>query len=87
MPNLTTEQRRYIFESEERVIEFFEKTLVRGMENAQFTIKDPFLVAHAILLTGSAWAHRRWLLRKKYTLKNYTEEIKRQVFKSIGAER
>lgn len=84
MSNLTAEQRRYIFESEKRVVAFFEKTLIRGRDSGQFQVDDPFLIAHIILLAGSAWAHRRWILRKKYTLQNYTEEIKLQIFKTIG---
>jgi hypothetical protein len=85
MANLNAEQRRYIFESEERVIAFFEETLVRGKESGQFQIGDPFPIASTILLAGSAWAHRRWLLGKKYSLHQYTQEIKAQVLRLVCA--
>jgi hypothetical protein len=52
----------------------FERLLTRGIEEGEFSIGDPRLVAHDIVVLGHAWALRRWHLRKHWTFKTYVKE-------------
>jgi AcrR family transcriptional regulator len=72
--NLPGNARQGIFDSEARILMVFEKLLTRGIEEGEFNIDDPKLIAHDIVVLGHAWALRRWHLRKHWTFKTYIKE-------------
>jgi AcrR family transcriptional regulator len=72
--NLPHNARQDIFESEARILTVFEKLLTRGVQQREFDIDDPKLIAHDIVVLGHAWALRRWHLRKRWTFQTYLKE-------------
>jgi len=72
--NLPDNARQSIFDSEARILAVFEKLLTRGIEESEFNVDDPKLIAHNIVVLGHAWALRRWHLRKHWTFKTYVKE-------------
>jgi AcrR family transcriptional regulator len=72
--NLPGNAQQSIFDSEARILNVFEKLLTRGIEEGEFSIDDPKLIAHDIVVLGHAWALRRWHLRKYWTFKTYVRE-------------
>jgi AcrR family transcriptional regulator len=83
---LPQEERKIAYDSEIATIELFETLLRRGMESGDFTVSDPRLMAHNIVMAGNAWANRRWYLKRFYTLKQYTEEQTRLVLDAVHAK-
>jgi AcrR family transcriptional regulator len=77
--------RRWIFDSEERIVAYFTELLERGIEAGQFHVEDPIFEAHRIVILANSWANRRWFLRKRYTLKDFTEKGFRSILVAIGA--
>jgi TetR/AcrR family transcriptional regulator, cholesterol catabolism regulator len=53
------------------------------MEEGEFNIDDPKLIAHDIVVLGHAWALRRWHLRKHWTFKTYVKEQIDAMLRSI----
>lgn len=72
--NLPGNAQQSIFESEARILSVFEKLLARGVEQGEFDIDDPRLIAHDIVVLGHAWALRRWHLKKHWNFKGYLKE-------------
>lgn len=72
--NLPGNAQESIFDSEARILTVFEKLLIKGMEEGEFNIDDPRLIAHDIVVLGHAWALRRWHLRKHWTFKTYVKK-------------
>jgi AcrR family transcriptional regulator len=72
--NLPDNARQSIFDSEARILSVFEKLLVRGVEEGEFHVDDPNLIAHNIVVLGHAWAIRRWHLRKQWTFRKYVKK-------------
>ena len=72
--NLPGNAQESIFDSEARILTVFERLLTRGIEEGEFSIDDPRLVAHDIVVLGHAWALRRWHLRKHWTFKTYVKK-------------
>jgi len=72
--NLPGNAQESIFDSEAHILTVFERLLTRGIEEGEFSIGDPRLVAHDIVVLGHAWALRRWHLRKHWTFKTYVKE-------------
>jgi len=72
--NLPGNAQESIFDSEARISTVFERLLTRGIEEGEFSIDDPRLVAHDIVVLGHAWALRRWHLRKHWTFKTYVKK-------------
>jgi len=70
--NLKPQQRKTLFASEGRITAYFETLLKDGIEAGEFKVDAPTLTAHNILMAGNVWANRRWFLRKRYTLEEYT---------------
>jgi AcrR family transcriptional regulator len=65
------EFRQSIFEREITKVNYFNRLLMEGAATGEFEVEDTFLTAHNIVLAANAWANRRWLLRKRYTLDEY----------------
>ena len=72
--NLPGNAQESIFDSEARILTVFERLLARGIEEGEFNIDDPRLIAHDIVVLGHAWALRRWHLRKHWTFKTYVKK-------------
>ena len=81
--NLPGNAQQSIFDSEARILTVFEKLLTRGIEEGEFNIDDPQLIAHDIVVLGHAWALRRWHLRKHWTFKTYVKEQTDAILRSI----
>ena len=81
--NLNPDGRRYILDSAARDVAACEKLLRRGVEAGEFKIDNPTLVAHEIIVSGHAWAFRRWFLRKRCTLEEYMREKTESVLRTV----
>jgi len=85
--NLPDNARQSIFDSEARILAVFEKLLTRGIEEGEFNIDDPKLIAHDIVVLAHAWALRRWHLRKHWTLKIYVKKQIDAMLRAITADK
>jgi hypothetical protein len=85
--NLPDNARQIIFDSEARILAVFEKLLTRGVEEGEFNIDDPKLVAHYIVVLAHAWALRRWHLRKHWTFKTYVKEQTEAILRAITVDK
>jgi len=85
--NLPGNARQSIFDSEARILTVFEKLLTRGIEEGEFNLDDPKLIAHDIVVLGHAWALRRWYLRKHWTFKTYIKEQTDAVLRAITVDK
>jgi AcrR family transcriptional regulator len=85
--NLPDNARQSIFDSEARILAVFEKLLTRGIEESEFNIDDPKLIAHDIVVLGHAWALRRWHLRKHWTFKTYVRKQTDAMLRVIAVDK
>jgi len=85
--NLPGNARQSIFDSDARILTVFEKLLTRGVEEGEFNIDDPKLIAHDIVVLGHAWALRRWYLRKRWTFKTYVEKQTDAMLRTITVDK
>ncbi|MCX6005313.1 MAG: TetR/AcrR family transcriptional regulator [Chloroflexi bacterium] len=74
MLSLCLKDRRIVYEAESRIVEYFEDLIHRGIENKEFKVQYPKLMAHNIVAIANAWANRGWYLRKYYTVDKYASE-------------
>lgn len=74
MLSLSVNDRKIIYQSESRVVEYFENLLQSGVEKGDFEIQDSKLIAHNIVAIAHTWANRGWYLKRYYTLEKYTQE-------------
>jgi AcrR family transcriptional regulator len=72
--NLTPAQFKALKLQEEYTIEVFRMILERGIKSGKFKIKDTAMAANNIVVLCDMWAFRRWLLKERYTLEQYTRE-------------
>jgi AcrR family transcriptional regulator len=84
--NLPNNAQQNIFDSEARILTVFERLLTRGIEEGDFNIDDPRLIAHDIVVIGHAWALRRWHLRKHWTFKTYVKEQTDAILRAITVD-
>ncbi len=81
------ELRQTIFDREIQKIEYFNQLLAEGVAAGEFEVEDTYFTAYSIVLAANAWANRRWLLRKRYTLEEYIEKQTDFILASIQAGR
>jgi len=81
------ELRQSIFDRESHTVEYFNQLLTEGVNVGEFEIEDTYLTAHNIVVAANAWANRRWLLRKRYTLEDYIRIQTNSILNSIQPER
>lgn len=81
--NLPEKAQQRIIESEARILAVFEDLLTRGVQEGDFDIDDPKLVAHDIVVLGHAWGLRRWHLRRHWTFEKYSQEQTDAVLSTI----
>jgi AcrR family transcriptional regulator len=84
--NLSRSERHSLFEAFRRVAEYWENLLIRGAEAGDFIVEDPKSIAFFIMHLNTAWSHRRWYLRKLYTLEQYTQLVTDLVLSKIRTE-
>lgn len=82
---LDQRDREIIFSSEQGIISYYESIITKGVKEGMFRTNDARLVAHNILITANAWANRRWFLRKRYSLQEYTEKKIESVLQLLDA--
>ena len=70
--NFSAEDRSMLLQSQASIAHFFEELLQKGIDAGEFQIESPVCVAHNILMTGINWGQRRWFLRPRFTLEEYT---------------
>ncbi|HEU65978.1 MAG TPA: TetR/AcrR family transcriptional regulator [Chloroflexi bacterium] len=85
--NLPGNARQSIFDSEARILAVFEELLTRGVEEGEFNVDNPELIAHDIVVLGHAWALRRWYLRKHWTFKTYVKEQTDAMLRAITVDK
>jgi len=74
MLSLSLEDRKIVYQAENRVIEYYEGLVRRGIDSGEFQDCDPKMVAHNIVAFANAWANRHWYLKKHYTMQSYRDE-------------
>ena len=84
--NLSRSERQDLFKAFSGVAEYWENLLIRGVETGDFIVEDPKSIAFFIIHLNTAWAHRRWYLRKLYTLEQYTQLVTDLVLSKIRTE-
>lgn len=75
--SLERESQRYVLQNEARIAGLFAEILERGVAAGSFHFDDARaqeLMAHNIVVLGHMWALRRWALREKFSLDEYTKE-------------
>jgi len=87
MVDLTKSDRQIIFDSENSIIDIYESLLIKGVEAGEFKLNNPAVVANCILVMAQAWAHRRWFLRKRCTLEEYTSEVTELIMGTIMVDK
>ena len=85
MAGLNKEDRKIVYDTSEERVAYFEKLLRYGIEAGEFAVDNVGLVAHDIIVAGEAWPGRRWYLRKRYTLAEYTAEYTEFILKVVRA--
>jgi AcrR family transcriptional regulator len=82
--DLSRDDRGILFDSESRMVDYFDKLLKKGIADKQFRVHDSQLVAHNIVVVANAWANRRWFLKRRYTLKDYIEKETENILNSVS---
>ena len=75
--SLARESQPYVLEAEKRIAGIFAEILKRGQKAGAFSFANARaleLMAHNIVVLGHMWAFRRWFLREKFSLKEYTKQ-------------
>jgi len=81
--NLDAGAQHIIREAAEQDIAICEAILRKGIESGEFSIENPNLLAHSIIVAGHMWAVRRWYLKSRCTIDEYIKEHKNLVFSYI----
>jgi hypothetical protein len=71
--NLTSVQFENLVIQEESTAQLFQSLLDRAIKDGKSRVADTRIAAHNIVVLCDMWAFRRWLLRKHYTLEEYTK--------------
>ena len=75
--SLARESQPYVLEAEKRIAGIFAAILKRGVKDGSFRFANARgleLMAHNIVVLGHMWAFRRWFLRERFSLKEYTKQ-------------
>ena len=80
------EERRLGLGGETAIVSFFEELLGDGIKAGDFKVRNPFLLAHDILMYGHDWAVRKWFLKQYITLDEYIKERVQMVISLVTPE-
>ncbi len=75
--SLARESQGYVLRNEARIAGLFAEILERGVAEGSYQFEDARaleLMAHNIVVMGHMWALRRWALRDRFSLAEYTKE-------------
>lgn len=75
--------RQTIFGTYAEFVNYYDKLLQKGVAAGEFRIENTQLAAQNIVLIAYAWAHRRWILRKQFTLDDYIKLQANMILNSI----
>lgn len=75
--------RQSILDRESLTVNYFNQLLMEGVNTGEFVIKDTYFTAHNIVIAANAWANRRWLLTKRFTLEDYIKKETDFILNSI----
>jgi TetR/AcrR family transcriptional regulator, cholesterol catabolism regulator len=84
LKNVETNDRNHIYSSQWDLVVHLTKLLKKGCELGEFEIDDLEAVSNNILVICEMWAFRRWLLRSRYTLKQYTKQQTKFILAAIS---
>ena len=84
LPNLPYNERYIVYDSERRMINFFDSLLKTGIKSGEFKKHNSLIKAHNIIVIANAWARRRWFLRRKFTIEKYIEEETKEIMQGIS---
>ena len=82
---LKGEARRLFFDSEQMLINLFEKVLLEGKDSGEFKIDDCTLMASNIIVIFDMWAFKRYYLQKKYSVDEFVNKQISSIFSLILA--
>lgn len=71
MVKLARNERQMMLDAAQRVSEFFEELLQKGIREGEFGDADTKMLAQNIVVLGNSWANRRWFWKKYFTLEQY----------------
>jgi TetR/AcrR family transcriptional regulator, cholesterol catabolism regulator len=76
----------YVLQKELEMVGMFETLIKNCCENGELKLDESriYLLAQNIFVQGQMWGFRRWALRKKYTLEEYTELQTELLFAGIN---
>lgn len=77
------DDRQMLIKSQMDIQQFFEQLLVEGVQNGEFEIESPSLMAHNILMIGQNWVLRKWFLKRLFSLKEYTAKETEYILRLI----
>jgi AcrR family transcriptional regulator len=72
MVKLARNERQMMLDAAQRVGEFFEELLQKGIRQGEFRESDTKMLAQNIVVLGNSWVNRRWFWKKYFTLDQYT---------------
>ncbi|WP_247747276.1 TetR/AcrR family transcriptional regulator [Alkalihalobacillus sp. BA299] len=84
--SLPKEALPYVLQKENEMTAMIESIVRDCIEEGLLDLKEEpeiKLLAHNIIVQGHMWTFRRWVLKKQYTLEQYTELQIEQLFKGI----
>lgn len=86
--SLTKDALPYVLEKELEMVGLFQRVIEGCVRNNELKLseREIKLVAHNIFVQGQMWAFRRWILRKLYTLEEYTELQINQLIYGVKGE-
>jgi AcrR family transcriptional regulator len=90
MVNLGRTERKMMLDAAQRVEEFFEELLKKGVKAGDFEVIDVKMLAQNIVLVGNSWVTRRWFWKKYLNIEGYirgqTDLIMKTITTSRGVE-
>lgn len=87
--SLTKDALPYVLQKEIEMVAMFERVIEGCVRNHEIKLseREIKLVAHNIFVQGQMWGFRRWVLRKLYTLEEYTELQIKQLLLGVKGEK
>ncbi len=80
--SLSKEALPYVLQKEEKILDYFKRLLIALNETEQLHIDDTSisLLSHHIVVNCQTWAFRRWVLKRKFTLEQFSENLANMIY-------